>query len=195
MRQARRARSFVYVSCRARLLRPRLRVDSATARGGIRSCRARVRHAAVACLAVVFLSCAGHAVAQNALPSRSPTQEDDAGRKDRPAGAARRRPQQGAQFAPRRRRARARARRRRGLLSARGRRRAARPSCRRSRSRNRASASRCCSPWTWCMAIAPSFPVPLAHGRHLGAGEPRNAPRASRPTKPPRPACTGPSRR
>ena len=88
------------------------------------------------------------------IPSGSPAQEDDAGRKARPARAARRRPQQVAQFAPRRRRTRARARRRAsGPICT-----SPAPSrsrnCRRSRSRNRGSAFRCCLPWTWCTAIA-----------------------------------------
>src|SRR6186713_1231916 len=51
---------------RARLLRPRLRVDSSHRIGGVFLLSSPSRHVRVACLLVAFLSCAGHAAAQSA---------------------------------------------------------------------------------------------------------------------------------
>src|SRR3954469_13025457 len=57
--------SFVQVSWSARLLRPRLRVDSSLRIEGVFLLSSPSRHVRVACLVVDLLSCAGHAEAQN----------------------------------------------------------------------------------------------------------------------------------
>src|SRR5678816_2251954 len=62
------AKKFRISLIRARLLRPRLRVDSSHCIEGVFLLLSPSRHVPVACLVVAILSCAGHADAQN--PSR-----------------------------------------------------------------------------------------------------------------------------